>query len=286
MASTVGKAVCDGTRISSPGFTPSARNVSQRAAVPELVRTPWATPASAASSRSSAWHSGPRMYCRDSTAARTARRISSSTGGRDKGTDVTRRPAIRGRRSHVGPVQAAVATPVVQQGMTVSRACALHSPHENGVISRLMHADGGALEVGVGLLDDGHLVLGDQILDALELVLDARGGEAARQLLLVGVQDVDGEVPRVAEGGEALGLVVHTDQDERRIEGDRGERARRQAGGPALGVERGHHGDARGEMAENVSKFVWRNHRSYVAGEARECNRLPSLRASGGRRML
>ncbi len=38
-ASAVGKAVCDGTSTSSPGFTPNARIAIHRAAVPEFVRT-------------------------------------------------------------------------------------------------------------------------------------------------------------------------------------------------------------------------------------------------------
>ena len=43
-ASAVGKAVCDGTSTSSPGFTPSARIAIHRAAVPEFVRTAWRVP--------------------------------------------------------------------------------------------------------------------------------------------------------------------------------------------------------------------------------------------------
>jgi len=61
IASTVGNAVCAGTRISAPGFTSRARKISQSPAVAELVRTACPVPACAASSASSARHWGPRM---------------------------------------------------------------------------------------------------------------------------------------------------------------------------------------------------------------------------------
>src|SRR5262245_43111389 len=97
-------------------------------------------------------------------------------------------------------------------------------------------------------------------------------------MFLVGVQDVDRKSPGTAERAVALRLVVDADQDQRRVEGDRRERAGRQADRTLIGVERGDHGDACSEMAENLSKFVGRDHRSYVAGDAPECNH----RAPGG----
>src|SRR5262249_48569941 len=58
IASTVGKAVCEGTSTSSPDFTPSARSDIQIAAVALDVSTAWATPQYRANSCSKARHSG------------------------------------------------------------------------------------------------------------------------------------------------------------------------------------------------------------------------------------
>src|SRR5712691_11838669 len=85
MASTVGNAVCAGTRTSSPALTPKALSTIQRAAVPEEVSTACLAPTYCANSASNARHSGPRMYWRESIAANTAPLISSSSGGRESG---------------------------------------------------------------------------------------------------------------------------------------------------------------------------------------------------------
>ncbi len=87
-ASTVGKAVCEGTSTSSSALTPNALSTIQSAAVALLVSTACLLPVYRANSCSKALDSGPRMYWRESMAARTAALISSSTGGRDSGTGI------------------------------------------------------------------------------------------------------------------------------------------------------------------------------------------------------
>src|SRR5215831_4985292 len=106
IASTVGNAVCAGTRISSPSLAP---RVIQRAEVALVVRTACLAPLYPANSFSNALHSGPRMYWPDSTALMTACLTSSSTGGRDSGMGM-------GVLLLAG-VDAAILAAVVEQGL-------------------------------------------------------------------------------------------------------------------------------------------------------------------------
>src|SRR4051812_38318206 len=73
----LGKAVCDGTRISSPAFNPMASWTSSIAAVHDDESTQWLVPVCAASSASNASHSFVRIYWPDSS-ARTAAALTSS----------------------------------------------------------------------------------------------------------------------------------------------------------------------------------------------------------------
>ena len=54
--------------------------------------------------------------------------------------------------------------------------------------------------------------------------------------------------------------MIDAHEDEGRIEGHGREGAGRQAGRPVGVVERGDHGDARGEVTENMSKFIRADH--------------------------
>ena len=111
----------------------------------------------------------------------------------------------------------------------------------------------------------------------LELVEDLRRREAAGDGFLVRAEDVDGEAAVVAQGREALRLVIHADQDERRLQRDGGEGAAGEAGRTLVRIRGGHHRDARTEVTENLTKVVRAYHQILVADRARECKAVSSV---------
>src|SRR5688572_24185152 len=120
---------------------------------------------------------------------------------------------------------------------------------------------------------------------AVELV-EARGGEASRDALVVGAEDVHGEAGAVTQCRIALGFVIDAHQDLRRVQRHGAERADRQARGAGLGVGGGEDGHAGGEVTENTTKVVRSDHRFYVSGrggsnQARASPGRPAL--AGGR---
>src|SRR5258708_1116512 len=87
-------------------------------------------------------------------------------------------------------------------------------------------AHGHALGLGQGALDQRHAEVAQPVRHAVELV-EPRRGEALRDRLLLEVEDVDREAAALEERGVALRFVGHADQDQRRVERDRAERAGR-----------------------------------------------------------
>src|SRR5206468_11062300 len=110
--------------------------------------------------------------------------------------------------------------------------------------------------------------------------------EAARDVFVPVAEEVDGEVSAVAQRRITLRLVVHADQDLRRIERDRAERAHGEPGRTAVGVTRGDERAPRGEVTENATKLFGGDHSTYVSGrvgknQARAGAGRPAL--AGGR---
>jgi len=97
------------------------------------------------------------------------------------------------------------------------------------------------------------------------------------------------EAAVVAQRREALRLVIHADQDERRLQRDGGEGAAGEAGRTLVRIRGGHHRDARTEVTENLTKVVGGNHRPYLAGsplESKIHGRKTVARAGPGRPAL
>src|SRR5438552_14905611 len=111
---------------------------------------------------------------------------------------------------------------------------------------------------------------------AVELV-EPGGREALRDVLLLAPEEVHGEPPALDDRRVALGLVRDANEDQRRIERDRGESAGREPGGAAIRVAGADHRDAAREVAENLTKVVWRNHQFLVADRAGECKAVSSV---------
>src|SRR6266851_5098795 len=130
IASTVGNAVCEGTRISSPAFTPSARKAIQSAAVPELVSTACFT--------------------------------SSSTGGRESGTG--------GGVTGSGSSETVVLAAEVDQRHAIGGFTVLDATDEDGVVPLDVLVDGDALHVRQRLREDREAELAHPVRDAVELV--------------------------------------------------------------------------------------------------------------------
>ncbi len=77
------------------------------------------------------------------------------------------------------------------------------------------------------------------------------------RVLVLG-QHIDGEMGHRLPGREGAGGARHAEQDERRIDRDRIERAHGRADALALPAHGGHHGDAGGEKSERFAKIVRR----------------------------
>src|SRR6266545_1959555 len=133
-----------------------------------------------------------------------------------------------------------------------------------------MDVDRRALELCERVVDERQAERTQRERHAVELVVDLRGGEPARHGLLLEPQDVDGEHLAPDQRGVALRLVVHAYQDERWLERHRRERARGEPRRATVLIADSDDGDARGEMAEDTTEFVWRNHPLFVAGRRRE----------------
>ena len=108
-----------------------------------------------------------------------------------------------------------------------------------------------AVEITEAIGEDRCAAVGECYGDAGE-ILGARHGEAARQRLLVGAQDVDRERRRGGELAQHLVAAVDGEQHQRRIERQRGDRVRGHAPLAAAGGAGGDHRHAGGEVAEDA----------------------------------
>src|SRR5687768_16423360 len=85
------------------------------------------------------------------------------------------------------------------------------------------------------------------------------------------MEDVDREPAALPHVRKALALVIDTDEHQRRIERDRGKRAGGEASRTLLCITRGDDRDTGGEVAADMAKIVWADHRSYIASGSGEC---------------
>jgi hypothetical protein len=125
-------------------------------------------------------------------------------------------------------------------------------------------------EPGDGAAEDGNLV--DQlVLDPGELLLAARlRRKAARELLLVGREDVDAVAARVADRVERVRAAIESDQYEQRLERERRERIRRGAPRAGLAAARDHRDAGRpvGHEPSQLARIDRRAHGAIVAQRA------------------
>src|SRR5713226_4648024 len=144
------------------------------------------------------------MYCRESMAARTAALISSSTGGRESGTDIiafllcsTVTFLLRSRG------KPGILAAEVQERLLARVAAAVGGVDlrdEDGVVAARIGVHHGALELGEGIGQDGQAERPRPVVEPGELLVPARagrgGGEPAGDRLLARAQDVHREAAR------------------------------------------------------------------------------------------
>jgi hypothetical protein len=92
--------------------------------------------------------------------------------------------------------------------------------------------------------------------------VDARGGEAPRQLELLGGQDVDGVMAAAREGRHRQRRAAQAPQHQRRVQAHRVEAVGGQADRHPVGGARGDDGDPGGEQAEGGAEFLRVGHGS------------------------
>ena len=111
-----------------------------------------------------------------------------------------------------------------------------------------------AVDGGEGAGDTDRAVCGQFPVHAPELVRAAAADGRAHITLVVG-EDRHAEPARAAHLGPARRRLADAQQDEGRFEGERGEGLAGEADGFArIGVQGGDHGDARGEVAEDIAE--------------------------------
>ncbi len=116
---------------------------------------------------------------------------------------------------------------------------------------------GGAVEFGEGSVDRGQSARAGAQAARGELV-GALGGEAHGEGPVGGGQHADGEAVAPAERRRRVGRVGQTDQDHRRLQRHRAERAGRETSGRAVLAARGHHHDTGGETGHRGPEILGR----------------------------
>src|SRR5262249_3951892 len=108
-----------------------------------------------------------------------------------------------------------IAAAVVQQRLAVTGVGRLDASDEDRVIPLDVGVYGLALELGQRTVDERHAEHSEPERHAVELV-QARGGEATGDRLVLAVQKVDAEAAGLAQRRIALALMIDADQHERR----------------------------------------------------------------------
>ena len=128
---------------------------------------------------------------------------------------------------------------------------------EDGVITGRIRVDRRALDLRQSILQDRQPHDTGPITGALELVGTARRRrEAPCDLLMVQMQDVDREATVSLKRLVALRGVCHAHEHERRIEGDRSDRAGSETGGLARRIPGRYHGDTGSEVTKHPAEIL------------------------------
>src|SRR5208283_5842806 len=114
----------------------------------------------------------------------------------------------------------AVATAIEEQRLVLARFRLLDLTQKEGVVASVIGRVEFAFQIGEHAVQDGHAVRTRVIGNALKLVAPA-DRELARQPFLLFAQDVDREDFALLEMGETLGFLIHRNQQQRRVEGNR-----------------------------------------------------------------
>ena len=129
---------------------------------------------------------------------------------------------------------------------------------EDGVVAAFIGVLQAAFEGGECAGQQGRAVQPCGVADAGKLLRLARG-EQARQLLLIGGEDVDDEDAAGLKGVVDKCAAVYADEHERRVERERAEGADGDAVRPPCGVACGHDRHAAGKAAERRAEMAWIN---------------------------
>src|ERR1700675_2709371 len=103
--------------------------------------------------------------------------------------------------------EAVVAPAIVEPRLALAGARGPQAPPEDRVIALDVGADGAALEVGQGALDQRYPEDAEAVGQLVEFV-EACRGEAARDGFVLVMEDVDGEASALTQGRIALALVI------------------------------------------------------------------------------
>src|SRR5687767_3989563 len=224
----------------------------------------------------------PKSVFASATSARERVTSAGSTSGPSRISTPRRRAGVR--RAATLPLELRVAAAVVEQRRQRPRARRLGLAHEDRVVPALVLPHPPALDGREHVVEQGDAGLPALEADPFEPV-GVAPGEAARERLLAGGEDVDGEVWGRAEHRVDARLVVDADEDERGREAERAEGADGHPVIEAALVARRDHGDAGGEAAEDGAECVWVERHEVRRARGGVCGTLRGRRrrhAAGG----
>jgi hypothetical protein len=141
------------------------------------------------------------------------------------------------------------------QGLAAESLVVLHLADLDQVVAPVMDGHGAAHEPGDRAVDQRRPVRAVDAGHAGELVAGG-SGELPGQVMLVRGEDVDGEPSGVPEHRRARRPPGTAPQDQRRVEGDGGERVRGHSDLVALRAPGGDDGDTGGEFAEGSAEIA------------------------------
>ncbi|EEF22487.1 conserved hypothetical protein, partial [Ricinus communis] len=148
--------------------------------------------------------------------------------------------------------EVAIAAPEEDQrrGGLAARRVTDDANHEDHVIAAVVACEWRAFEMSQGARYQRGLGVADRRLDLIPLVRQG-ARELIGDLLLIAGEDVDGEALGFEHRGQALGLAVDAEQDQRRIERNGIERAHGHTDELFAVAPRGHHRNAGREFSQH-----------------------------------
>src|SRR3990167_1329495 len=154
------------------------------------------------------------------------------------------------RRLHVG-----VGTPIEKQGMPAAGLGFQHLSNKDGVIAVGVGGNLAALDKAEAAVKQRRAMRTVRMGNVPEPVLQF-GSKNPREVFLVFREKVHRKILRAAHRLEALGPVVHADENERRGEAQRRERIDRKTPGLAGSQAGRYHRHPRGKMSQNFPKSL------------------------------